>query len=312
MDYYDLLRKQAEKIDVEPGDTSYFSKPGPGLDPRLFNNGALRPHVRNSILATALNHFRTEYYNPDAWTTVWLVGSGVSFQWAAHRDPADLDCLISVDYAKFREANQHMQGLSDKEIAADINEGFRKLLNKDEDLFLDTYELTFYVNVNPSIEALKPYAAYSITADNWVVLPEMHNAPSKPEWKQLAQADLSKTLDLVHRYSKTLEDLTNASNEAVMRNHEATLNVIIQQGAGMFDDIHSRRSEAFSPTGEGYFDFNNYRWQAGKQSGAVAALKKFHKLSKDTKARYDAITYGVELPDASILIRRAIKQRRPE
>lgn len=309
MDYYKELANQVAKIDVEPTDTSYFSQPGPGLDPRLFSNGALRPNVRNSVLALVLNHLKTEYYNPEAWITVWLVGSGVSFQWAAHRQPSDLDCLISVDYIKFRQANQPMEGFSDREIAADINSGFKKILNQAGENFLGEYDLTFYVNVNPSIPDLKPYAAYSVTADEWVVLPEMHTAPSKPEWESVVQADLSKTVDLIHRYSKTVEALSQASNEAVIRNHEAMLNVIVQQGAGMFEDIHGRRSDAFSPTGEGYFDFNNYRWQAGKQSGAIPALKKFHKLAKDSKARYEAMTYGVELPDTDILIRRAINPR---
>lgn len=304
MDYYEALRKQVEPVELTPTSTSYFSKPVAGLDPRLFINGSMVPSVRNIILSKLLNYFKLEYYNPEAWTRAWLAGSGVSYQWAAQRDPADLDCLVGIDYPKFRQANEEYAGLSDREIASLINEGFRDSLNKEEG-FMDVYELTFYVNVKSNIEEIKPYAAYSLTDDNWTVTPNDDPVSIHPEWESAIQEDVNNAKEIIERYGDVLNKIKAAPNDAIRRNHEAALAHIVGQASAMYKDIHERRSEAFSQQGEGYYDFNNYRWQAGKRSGVVPALKKLHQISKASKQVFNEETYGLDLPDASILIRRA-------
>ena len=77
----------------------------------------------------------------------------------------------------------------------------------------------------------------------------------------------------------------------------------------MFEDIHHGRKAAFSQSGQGYLDYSNYRWQAGKSSGGVQALKKLKDLSKKTRQEFESQTYGMELPDARVLIRRAISSK---
>lgn len=311
MDYYEALRKQATPVDIKPSDTSYFSEPSAGLDPRLFTNTTLIPSVRNAILGTLLNYLKLEYYNPEMWVSAWLAGSGVSHQWAAHRDPADLDCLIGINYLQFRQANPQYTGLSDREIADLINEGLRKDLNSKDELFQEAFELTFYVNVKSNIEDIKPYAAYSLTSDTWTVPPSVTPAPSNPEWQALADKDLENTYKLVQRYSQTIDTIQNASNDAIRRNAESVLANLVAQGSAMFEDIHNKRSAAFGPSGQGYGDFNNYRWQAGKKSGVVNALKNLHHIHKDSKKIFSEEMYGMELADASILIRRAATRPRP-
>jgi len=82
----------------------------------------------------------------------------VSYQWTAARTPADLDCLVGINYLLFRQANPQYKALSDKEIAAMFNQDFRELNQKNQN-FLEAYELTFYVNVQSDIKKIKPYAA---------------------------------------------------------------------------------------------------------------------------------------------------------
>jgi len=66
---------------------------------------------------------------------------------------------------------------------------------------------------------------------------------------------------------------------------------------------------AFSRFGAGYNDFNNYRWQAGKASGVVQAMKRLKEYQDAVKESGDAQTYGLELPDERTLIRRAATYR---
>ena len=139
---------------LQPAETSYFSTPAAGLDPRLFQNGKLRPNVRSAILRILTGHVDSKFTGSSGWMHVWLAGSGVSYQWAAHRDPGDLDCLVGVDFVQFRESNPSYRGLSDKEISKLFNEGFYKDLQPSVERFLGSFELTFYVNVKSNITIL--------------------------------------------------------------------------------------------------------------------------------------------------------------
>jgi hypothetical protein len=307
MNYYETLAQQAESVEFEPSETSYFSESVGHLDSRLFRGATLIPNVRNAILVLLKNHLELGYNEPMSWIRVFLAGSGVSFNWQAHRAPADLDCLISVDYIQFRQSNQEYKGWSDREIAAELNQGFKNELHPRTDNFMDTFELTFYVNPNPNIMELKPYAAYSVTNDTWVVPPTRLEPPTNPEWMSAVERDKVKAVELIKRYSTALDQIKSAANDAMRINAEAALAIAVQQGSAMFEDIHTSRSGAFSPTGSGYADFANYRWQAGKQSGVVPALKKIHSMSKEASERFSKETYGIELPDTSTLLRRAIR-----
>jgi hypothetical protein len=171
MDFNETLVKNATPVALEPSETSYFSAPAAGLDPRLFRDNRLIGTVRNGILSILFDHLRRHYYNPDAYIHAWLAGSGVSYQWAANRTPGDLDCLVGIDYIAFRRSNTKFAGLSDQEIASMFNEDFRNELYPLTENYLDSFELTFYVNVASDIRTIKPYAAYSLTDDDWTVEP---------------------------------------------------------------------------------------------------------------------------------------------
>ena len=309
MSIYDALIAQAHPVSLEPSETSYFSPSGAGLDPRLFRNNKLIPTVRSSIMRILLDHLKTNYANPEAYAHIWLAGSAVSYQWTAARNPADLDCLIGINYLSFRQNNQQYKSLSDKQIATMLNEDFRDI-QEDLDNFMGAYELTFYVNVNSDIRTIKPYAAYSLTNDDWTVAPEIKAAPVNKMWERKVETDTSLATEILSRYSKAFNDIQAASTDTARRNAEAALKLAIDQGTALFEDIHMGRKYAFSPSGLGYSDIHNYRWQAGKSAGTVQALRKLKDIGKASKKEYEAKTYGMELPDANTLIRRALGARK--
>jgi len=306
MDFYAALVAQAHPVAVEPSETSYFSAPGAGLDPRLIRSGKLVPAVRASIMRILFEHMQRHYKNPESYTQIWLAGSGVSYQWTAARTPADLDCLVGINFLAFRQANLAYKALSDKQIADMINENFRAELHPLTNNFLDAFELTFYVNPTSDIRNIKPYAAYSVTNDEWVVVPEVMKPPVNKFWDSVIARDTSMTNEILSRYSKALSDLGTASTDTARRNAEAALKLAVDQGAAVFDVIHQGRGSAFSPSGQGYMDIANYRWQAGKAAGTIQALKKLKDISVKSRKSFEEATYGMELPDASTLVRRAL------
>jgi len=305
--FYDKLVQHAETLNLAEEDTSYFHTLDDDLDPRLFTDGKLNSYVRTAILTLLINHLELGYNEPTAWATAYLAGSGVSYNWSAHRAPGDLDCLISIDYVQFRQSNQEYKGWSDAEISSEFNQGFRNELHPRTNEFLGTYELTFYVNVNSDIEAIKPYAAYSITNDAWVVPPTKESAPIQPEWDTAIDRDRVKATEIVKRYATAYEQIKMAANDAMRLNAESALANAVQQGSALFEDIHTSRNQAFSPTGQGFADFYNYRWQSGKRSGVVPAMKKMHEMSAEAKSGFATETYGIDLPDAATLLRRAYR-----
>lgn len=309
MAFADEFARTSRPVSIVPSSTSYFSQPSSELDPRLFAGHHIRPWVRNGILSLLDGHLGRQYVAPERWSTAWLAGSGVSYQWSADRVPGDLDCLVGIDYPRFRENNPEYVGLSDTEISKLLNEGFNAdLMPGTEDWH--GYELTFYVNPGATdIRSINPYAAYDLTSDSWTVEPDPRPAGFSRSWEQQAHRDWEMASEIVRRYSQALTDLRAAPNPAYRINAEQRLRATISHAVSLFDDIHHGRKIAFSPVGGGYADYNNYRWQAGKASGAVPALRQIKQYADAARESTEAETYGVTLPTADTLLRRAATYR---
>jgi hypothetical protein len=303
------LLNNAQPVLVQGSATSYFSTPEESLDPKLFDGNHLKGWVRNGVLQLLFGFLNETYRHPDLWCRVWLAGSGVSYQWSAAREPGDLDVLIGVDYLQFRKAHPQYLGLSDVEISKMLNEDFRNHLQPDTENW-NGYEVTFYVNPGATdIRTINPYAAYDLTHDEWTVAPKKESAPHHTSWDVMAQRDLSLASDIVMRYSKAITDLDAAQNDPARRNAEARVQAALTQGTALYKDIHEGRKLAFRQEGEGYSDFYNYRWQAGKKYGTVPALRKMSEYWTAYNAQQAEATYGIELPDTQTLIRRAATYR---
>jgi len=303
------LGSNANPVHIQGSPTSYFSAPEQELDPKLFSGTTLKGWVRNGILHLLFDFLKERYRHPELWAHVWIAGSGVSYQWSAAREPGDLDVLIGVNYIQFRKAHPEYAGLGDVEISKMLNEDFRNYLQPDTANW-NGYEVTFYVNPGATdIRSINPYAAYDLTHDEWTVHPAQTTAPHNAVWDEVAKRDLSMATEIVTRYSKASTDIDAAPNDAARRNAEARLHASLMQASALYDDIHSSRKFAFRPEGQGYSDFYNYRWQAGKKYGTIPALRKMSEYWSAYKAQQADETYGVELPDTQTLIRRAATYR---
>lgn len=284
--------------------TSYFSAPMATLDPTLFEGRVLRAWVRHGILAMLNDFLSLHYRHPELWAHPWLAGSGVSYQWSADRTPKDLDCLVGVDFIQFRKANPEFAGLTDKEIAGMLNEEFRENLQLQTEDW-NGFELTFYVNPTATnIKNIKPYAAYDLKYDEWTVTPDPTvQPPSNPEWERAVSSDSEMTQQIMTRFNAALTDVQNSYSPPLRRNAEVRLQAAANQGAALYEEIHGNRSLAFSSEGQGYSDFNNYRWQSGKRTGIIDQLRSIRSYMKTN------VNYGVEMPDTATLIRRAATYR---
>lgn len=292
--------------------TSYFSTPAPSLDPKLFENRSLKSWVRSGVLSVLNDFFHVHYRHSELWSHAWLAGSAVSYQWEAAREPGDLDCLIGVDFVGFRKANPEYRGLTDREIADQINEEFREQLYPQTENW-NGFELTFYVNATGTdIRSIKPYAAYDLKYNEWTVAPDPQRvAPSNPDWDAVADSDKNTAATAATRFTAAVQDMGLATSEAVRRNAETRMTAAMQQANALYNDIHTNRSLAFSPEGTGYDDFHNYRWQASKRSGAIDQLRQMRQQMRASLQNKNP--YGVELPDHSTLLRRAaLYGKRPQ
>lgn len=291
--------------------TSYFSTPAPQLDPTLFEGRSLKSWVRNGINQLLHGFLGHKFRHSELWAHPWLAGSGVSYQWSAARQPGDLDCLVGIDFVQFRQANPEYRGLTDREVADQLNEDFRAGLQPETENW-NGYELTFYVNPKATnITNIKPYAAYDLKYNEWTVPPSPNQeAPRNPEWDSIAVSDYTVAHQAYIRATKAIQDLeVNTGSGPQHRNSETALLAAYQQANALYTDIHSQRSEAFSPTGQGYNDFYNYRWQAAKRSGAIDLLREIRSAVSSRVGTGIKSIYGVDFPDASTLIRRATLYR---
>jgi len=305
----DGLDQFVRPLQFEESSTSYFSQPADELDPQLFTNTTIRGSIRNGLLQLLFGFLNETYRHPDLWTRVWIAGSAVSYQWEADREPSDLDVLIGIDYIQFRKAHPEYVGLGDTEISKMLNEDFRNHLQP-ETTNWNGFEVTFYVNPGATdIRTINPYAAYDLTHNEWTVFPKKQGAPLSRVGENLAKIDSTKAQEIVSRYSQALTDLQNAQNDPARRNAEFRLQTSLMQGSMLFEDIHHSRRYAFNQNGYGYADFYNYRWQAGKRSGTVPALRQISEYWSAYKAKQADETYGIELPDTQTLIRRAATYR---
>lgn len=297
----------ADIPEVLPSSTSYFSAPSSELDPKLFIDSHLRSWVRDGILSLLFEYMLNNFNSPHAWTRAWLAGSGVSYQWEASRQPGDLDCLVGINYVKFRQMNTEYVGFSDQEIAKMFNEGFNEELMPNTKNW-EGYELTFYVNPQSDIRDINPYAAYDLIMDDWTVTPDKNpQPPYSRDWEYRTNRDHATAIELLTRYSNALKELRYSVNPAYKVNAEKKIKLAEEQAIAFYEDIHKSRKIAFSPVGAGYSDFNNYRWQAGKRSGIVQSLRAIKEQKDQRELKKQLGTYGVELPTSDTLLRRSMR-----
>lgn len=285
------------------GGSGYFAQRGPTLDPSLFDaRQHLLPDVRSTVQHLFYSFLARRMNYPQAWATLWICGSGATTAWNADResngDPGDLDVLIGVDYDLLRQHNPTFSGSGDDAIAHEINQRLHDGLwpsTARYQINAGVYEVTYYVNGGvgagrDDILVIAPYAAYNLRTDSWSQRPvEVPQDFSDQYFSAADRArvdhDTSRADAIAERFNGESALAANLTSDSPhLRNLLRMLHETVKDGAALFDEIHNGRHAAFTTGGLGYLDPANYRWQGGKASGAVSAMRSLKQVDEQAHA----------------------------
>jgi hypothetical protein len=295
------------------------------LDPNLFGDGdVVKPEVRSRLVGELQDFLKVtmNLMDLDDWLTVWVAGSGISYQWDADRGNGDLDILFGVQWTRFLQRNPNWAGYSESDFAHEVNEKLKADVwpkTANTKFGSKSYEVTYFLNpgTGDNINTrLHPYAAYNLTTGEWTVrppkLPDDPRSLYPQEWYSAAHGDTVAAQGLSSRYAEHLANL-NASppGSAQWHNSGAMLNLVTAQAHALFTDIHLGRREAFSEQGHGYGDYANFRWQLAKRSGTVQSLHAMTQVGVDALQDEQRVTWGSAIDPADVVLRRAAQAHNP-
>ncbi|MDQ1041465.1 GNAT superfamily N-acetyltransferase [Streptomyces sp. V3I8] len=233
----------------------FFEPTKPGLDPRLFDGDRMRPEVRQHLLSLLHGFWAPKYGDSwQSWARVYLAGSEAShFLGPDGTGNGDLDVLIGIDYGAFRAHVSALADLADGDIDTRLTDELRRGLNDDARMLpgpdgkeTGPWESTWYVNPGAyDIRAIKPYAAYDITRDEWAVKPVETPADFGPE--KLPESTWG-VFEALQTLIKAIAELPAGTRE--------------REGAALYDYLHGDRHAAFGPDGTGLYDPANATWKA--------------------------------------------------
>lgn len=320
--YYQRAANAAPRPTTEGGESGYFSTPGTTLDPALFEGTNLRSDVQSRIVQPLYAWLAGRgLKGMPMWLFMWLAGSGISYQWAAARDPGDLDVMLGADLVSFRQYNPEFDGFSAEEIAASLDTALKTELwpKTAHTRFGDSeYEVTYYLNpgVGHDITVIHPYAAYEIYPGmRWVIEPP--ELPADPrtlypqEWFGRADEDASRARKLAAQFNASMDAVNRAPiGSPQWHNAGADLHMTVSQASALFDAIHTGRRAAFEGSGQGYGDWANFRWQRGKELGTIKAMRDIMDVGKNAQAAEETELYGAPIDSAEVALRRAVAVHR--
>lgn len=218
-------------------------EPGrPTLDPRVFDGDRMHPEIRQSVLAALDGFWRPRYGNWAYWAKPYLAGSGASHWWDSD---ADMDILVGVDLDRLRKVRPKNQDVSDDDIVAHLDHELKEELDP-QTVSLNGFTTTYFVNAGSyDIRAIKPYAAYDLVADDWVVHPPV----LPPDWgPHYIPDDVWRQCEQQAREAEAVLALLDPASR-----HQACV--------ALFDHWHSWRHLAYTEHGKGWLDTGNINWQ---------------------------------------------------
>lgn len=227
-------------------DHGIFSRTKAELDPVLFGRkGKMRKCVKKVVLARMDAAVHDVYPDWRDWTRSYFAGGEASFWWGNH----DLDVLVGIDYDRFRRAHPEDADLTDEEISAKITRLWRLGYNSETWVAPwdgEEWHVTCFSNpASYRIQDIKPYAAYLLDDDTWVVRPpkvdKTWGPGSFPESYWNAAEGYLKAINGVSE----IKDPTERARE----------------GAALYEYLHGHRREAFGPDGKGWSDPANVLWK---------------------------------------------------
>jgi GNAT superfamily N-acetyltransferase len=242
-----------------------------GLDTRLWDGEQLKLAVRASIVRQFTEFCeRHGYLNWPHWARIVFFGSEAS-EWTApdRHGNNDFDLSIGVHYFSFRLHNHADLYTADVDIAARFTQEMHAELNDPEHRFPGVegvYDQTWFANLQGwDITEMRPYAAYEVVTDQWLVRP-----PHLPDW---SMKDFPEGPGLAEEVRGIVE-----AAEGILAMPEPYRT---QNGAAFWEFVHANRSDAFGPQGEGWWDPRNVIEKALDQKGLMQQLFECHRRATE-------------------------------
>jgi hypothetical protein len=243
-----------------------------GLDHRLFEGDQLKPDVTHYILTT-LDAFWRPVYGAgwQRWARVYFAGSEAS-EWTSPTQEGnnDFDVLIGIHYDRMREdLGGLIAMMTDEQITNALNKQFVEVLDPKTDQAMimiegkpeGPFDNTWYVNQDSwDIRDIKPYAAYDVTNHEWAVRP-----PHLPDWDIERFPEGHALVEMGEAYEKLIKAIFDLPEP-----------YRTQQGNALWTYLHTDRSRAFGPQGEGWYDPGNVMEKWLDQNGIWADLWAIH------------------------------------
>jgi hypothetical protein len=239
-----------------------------GLDSRLFDGDQLKKAVREDVI-TRFGVFCDQhgYSGWRQWAKIVFFGSEASEWTDPHRHGNnDFDLSIGIHYPLFREHNPvFYDAATDEEIAHLFTEQMHAELNDPQHQFdgiEGTYDQTWFANLKGwNIAEIRPYSAYDVVTGEWIVTP-----PHLPDW---SLKNFPEGPGLAQEVRGIVE---MAEGILVMPEPYRT-----QNGSALWEYVHTNRSDAFGPQGEGWWDSRNVVEKALDQKGLMQMLWECHR-----------------------------------
>lgn len=128
------------------------------------------------------------------------------------------------------------------------------------------FDQTWFANVEGyHIERIKPYAAYDVGAAEWIVKP-----PELPDWSMKSFPEGPGMAEEVRGIIEMAEGILKMPEPYRTQN-----------GSALWEFVHSNRSDAFGPNGEGWYDPRNVVEKGLDQKGLMQPLFECHQRAKE-------------------------------
>lgn len=242
-----------------------------GLDTRIWEDERLKEPVRTDIMAS-FDAFcaRHGYVGHEIWAKIVFFGSQAS-SWTSKtlRGNGDFDLSIGIDYATLRATVPGFERGTDAEIADVFTRQMHAELNDPQKRFPGiegVWDQTWFANLHGwDIRQIRPYAAWDVVTETWIVRP-----PDLPDWSMASFPEGQGLADEVHGIILMAEGILKMPEPYRTQN-----------GSALWEFVHSNRSDAFGPQGEGWWDARNAVEKALDQKGLMQELFLCHQRAAE-------------------------------
>jgi hypothetical protein len=251
-----------------------------GLDVRLWENDKLKAPIRTDIMATFDTFcIRHKFARHETWAKIVFFGSEAS-TWTSKdlRGNSDFDLSIGIEYDNLRASNPKFKPFSDLEIADAFTQLMHAELNNQQKTFSGVegvFDQTWFANLlGWDIAQIRPYAAYDVVTEEWIVKP-----PDLPDWSMKSFPEGPGMAEEIRGIIEMAEGILKMPEPYRTQN-----------GSSLWEYVHSNRSNAFGPQGEGWFDVRNAQEKGLDQLGLMQPLFECHQRAKEHPESLDAPT----------------------